>query len=588
MTIVKDLVAEWGEIANGRSRWESYWRQVAAWVLPQTEEFNTVINTGMAGSVMAVTGTPVSAERSKHIYDMTSLWGVDRLTAGLISLKTPESDYWHDLEVDDDYGRELTHGESLALEKVRNYQFKIRSNPKSGFWPNHKAAVKSMCAFGDGWQFIEEQFGGRVPWTYNFIPLHEAFPAVGPDGQPNRMFRVFSWSASQIVTKWGEKAGAKIVAMANDPKKRHQRIRVMHAVRPRSDEMRSKIGLRGAQYASWYVLPDDDILIGEGGFWDFPFTRYAWQNTGQRPYSEGPVALVIAEIQSLNEMAKNELIAHQMLTRPPLATIGKNFGRLNFNPGAVNPGLITPAGQQLFAPLNGGVRPDLSQAVMEARRNAVREMLYLNLWQILVQDTGEPETATQAMLRAQEKGELLGPVGISMNEGLSANSDREVGILSRKGAFRAGSPLALPQSLQGADVAPQFTSPLDRLRKVSQVIGATRTMELAAMLEQFSPGVIQRVDADEVLELAQRVYGAPQSMLKDRKVSKAATEQNAQLSQTATTLQTLQAGGEAARSVGEGTAAVAGGAESLRQSPAAQDAVRAMIANYQPPARAAA
>jgi hypothetical protein len=585
VAIIQDLLDEFSQLASARSRWEAYWRQVALWVLPQTEEFDTLINTGSgSGAVMAVSTTPVAAERSKFVYDMTSLWGIDRLTSGLVSLKTPESDFWHELNVDDDFGYKTNHDEAIALENLRNYLFKIRANPKSGFWPSHKAAIKSMCAFGDGWQFIEELHGTRVPYQYQFLSLPECFPAVGPDGQPNRMFRVFRWTAQQIYSKWGDAAGSKVATMAGDPKRRHERIRVLHAVRPRNDEQRGRAGLRGAQYASWYCLPDDKVMIGEGGYWEFPFTRYAWSNIGQRPFSEGPVAYAIAEIQSLNELAKNELLAVQQVMRPALATAGKNFTRINFNAGAVNPGLMNGNGQPLFAALNTGVRPDLAQQVMETRRNALRETLYLNLWQVLIADVqAGPETATEAMLRAQEKGEMLGPVGISLNDGLSHNVDREVSILSRKNAFGGQSPLAMPRSLLEREVAPAFTSPLDRLRQVGQVIGAQRATEIAIALEQVKPGITARLDADEILELAQEVYGAPKAILLDRKVSKAAQDEQSGARATMANIEATRAGGEAADAAGRGAVSAAAGTQALQQSPQLQQMVAALGRRAQAP-----
>jgi hypothetical protein len=573
MTVLKDLIDEWTELSNARMRWETYWRNVAAWVLPQTEQFDRIVSLGAQSSIAAVMGTPAASDRSKHIYDMTSIFAIDRLTAGLISLKTPESDYWHDLNVDNDFGYDATADEQIAMERTRDYLFKVRANPKSGFWPNHKASVKSMAAFGDGWHFIEEQNGSRVPFLYQHTPLFENYPAVGPDGRPNRMHRVFSWSALQIATKWPDKCGAKITEMAGDPKRMHERVRVLHAVRPRNDEYRNRPGLQGAEFASWYCLPDDDHVIGEGGFWEFPYTRYAWSNIGQRPFSEGPVAYAIAEIASLQEMSKNELIAVQTLLRPAFGVFGKNFQRLNFNPGATNPGLINGDGNPLFAPLNSGVRPDFAQAVIESRRNNVREALYLNLWQILVQDTAnQPETATEAMLRAQEKGEMLGPVGISLNEGLSANIDREIGILNRKGAFKPGSPLAMPESLAGAEVAPEFTSPLDRLRQIGQLVGAQRMVEFASLMVQsgIDPSAMARIDSDELMELAQRVLGAPRASLKDRKVSEQARQVQSTTADVATTIAGAEGAGNAMRAVGEGAQAAAGGAEALRASPALQ------------------
>jgi hypothetical protein len=585
MGIVQDLMAEFNTIAAARTQWETYWRRVSAWVLPQTDQFNSLLDKGGTAAIDAVTGTPVAAERSKHVYDMTSLWGIDRLTSGLVSLKTPESDYWHDLNVDDDFGYLPTQAEKVALESVRNYQFKVRANPASGFWPSHKAAIKSMCAFGDGWQFIKEEQGKRVPFSYQFMSLTETYPAVGPDGRPNRMFRPFSWTAAQAYKEFGDKVGRKVKDLANDPAKRQSRVRIMHAVLPRDDVNQTRLGVRGAQFASFYFLPDDEHLIGEGGFYEFPFTRYAWSNQGQRPYSEGPVAYALAEIQSLNAMGRDELIASQQHLRPPMATYGKNFMRLNFNSGANNPGLISGDGRQLFAPLTTGQRPDFAQAVMERRQNGVREALYLNLWQVLIADVqAGPETATEAMLRAQEKGEMLGPVGISLNDGLSQNVDREIGILARKGAFADGSPLAMPESLRDAEVAPGFTSPLDRLRKVSQVIGAQRTIEFATVLEQIKPGITARLDADEILELAQDVYGAPANILLGRDVSKQAGEQRAATQQGMEAAAGLEMAGNAAKAVGEGASAAAVGVEQIQQSPALQRALQ----QYQQPGRAAA
>lgn len=568
---------EFKALAYARILWEKYWRDIAMYVLPQVEGFDRLLSYYPDAAVTSVVSTPVAAEKSKHIYDMTSLWGIERLSAGIISLKTPESSYWHDNNVDSDFGHVVSHDEKIALENLRNYQFKVRSNPKSGFWSNHKSAVKSMCAFGDGWMFVEELHGQRLPYRYEYMPLPDCFPGVGPDGQPDRMFTVKRMSAIQIMTKWPDFDHGKIRDMANDTKQKHETVRVMHAVKPRSDPDRyGRMGVQAGKFASFYALPDDECMIGEGGFYEFPFVRYAWANNGLRPYCEGPVAIALGEIKSLQEMSKNELLAAQMLLRPPLGTMGKNFQRINFNAGAVNPGLINGDGQQLFAPLTTGIRPDFAQLILEPRRNSVREMLYLNLWQILVNDPNK--TATEAMLIAQEKGELLGPVGISMNEGLSTMTDREVGILGRKGAFRPGSPLAMPESLGGQEVAPEFTSPLDRLRMMGGLVGTQRLIEIAASLEQVKPGTMARLDADEILENAQQVLGAPAKALRDRAAAQAEKDGQNQLASTMQALAGAKEGGEAMKAIGEGSAALATGTEQAANAPQLQNLLQGVAA----------
>lgn len=566
-----DIVDEFQQLASTRYEWERYWRDIAKFVLPHTSSFDTALSlSGPRDAMSAVIDTPAAARRSKDLYDMTSLWGIERLTAGMLTLKTPESNIWHDIGVDDDYGYEPTHEEKVALEKLRDYLFKVRANPKSGFWSAHKAAIRSMCAFGDGWMFIEEVHGGRLPYRYEYAPLADLFPANGPDGRTNRMFRCYDFSAVQVAQKWPDSLPPKIRAMADDPQRRHQRVRVLHAITPRPDGARiGKLGVAGARFGSYYCLPEERIMLGEGGYWDFPYVRYAWNNSGLSPFSEGPVAIALGEIKSLNEMSKNELISHQVLVRPPIAVAGKNMQRLNFNPGAVNPGLINGEGQPLFAPLNAGVRPDFASTIIEARRLGLREMLYLNLWQILLESPDM--TATEALIRAQEKGELLGPVGISMNDGLSMMVDREIGIIGRKGAFAEGSPLAMPETMSEREVAPTFTSPLDRLRRMGELVGVQRLTEVVFQIAQFKPEVLTRLDVDEVIDTAQEILGAPTRILVDRAKSDESRKAAAQMQNAMGGLAAAEGSGNAMRAIGEGGQALAAGAEQAAQSPAIQN-----------------
>lgn len=146
------------------------------------------------------------------------------------------------------------------------------------------------------------------------------------------------------------------------------------------------------------------------------------------------------------------------------------------------------------------------------KREQLRESLFVNLFQILIQN---PQmTATEALIRANEKGELLGPAGAKIQAGLARLVERETGILQRKGVFEQDSPLAPPETMLGRGFGVRFRSPLDRLRRSGELVGVQQTLDFAGQIAQFDPTVLDRLDTDKALDLAQEITGAPRAIFR--------------------------------------------------------------------------
>lgn len=567
LKIVEQLLDEFNTLSSQRYLWEAYWRDCTHYALPMTDLYEQAFQSGWQQAQTALMQAPAATRQTKDLYDQTSLWAIERLTAGLISLKTPESAHWHELDIDDPFGYDATDEEKQWMERLVKYLFTVRGSPRSGFWAAHKASVRSVCAYGDGFLYLEELFGRgpAVPWRYEFIPLHECYPGVDAMGIMDRMFRPFKLTAVQAVNKFGkENVSKELLSSAGDEKRKHDRYTILHCVVPRDEPGRG--GIQGSTYASYYIEHKEKHLIRKGGYWEFPYIRHAWTRIGARPFCEGPMALALAEIKSLNELAMNELVSAQQNVRPPTASIGDNYTRVNLNPGVNNPGLLNAEGRLLVQPIVTAPRPDFAQTVLETRRNTVREMLYLNLWQTLIQDANQ--TATEALLRMQEKGELLGPVGIAFNEGLSSMVEREIGILGRKGAFNADSPLVAPDSITSRDIAPRYTSPLDRLRQSERLLGAQRMVEGMAQVAaaKQDPSIFARLDTNKYIELLQEGYGAPYELLMTKDEADKSVASAEQMQQTNMLLETLQRGGQAAEAMGRGGSAMAEGTNAVQGS----------------------
>lgn len=540
--VIDKLLDRLSQLENTRRPWESHWRDVARYVAP-----------GMAYHDMleAVGGTaarPHGALEAPNIYDHTSLMAIDRLAAGEISLVMPASATWHTLKSNDPFAGEADDEEKRWFDDLTRYAFRMRYNPVSGFTLASKAAVKGRAAFGTSVMYVEERFGQGLssPISYRHVPLLENHLATNFEGVVDTNFRVFRRTARQCVERWGEKCSQKVRRAAEDAKRQETPVTVVHAVMPHPDGERATM-----RYVSYYFERDEKHLIGKGGYRSFPYIVFHWNREHQGPYCEGPVSLALAEIKSVNMLSKQEYIATQQWVNPPTAQRDDAPNAPNLNPGAPNPGLLSETGELLIRPIITQQRPDFARAVIEAKQNQLRESLYVNLWQILIQN---PQmTATEAAIRAQEKGDLLGPSGLSLQEGLARMVDREFAILESKGVFRPGAALGAPQSLEGREIGVAFTGPLDKMRRAGEIVGMQRVLELAGMMARMGhPEALERFDMNEMLDIAQDVHGAPRSIFRPAAEVEQDRAKADNLQQILGSMDIIRAGGEAASAAAEG------------------------------------
>lgn len=549
MAVVDDLIARADELSADRIYWEKAWRQVADVCLPMHQR----IREGTATTALdRLIKGPNASERGKLLYDSTAVWAVDRLAAGMESLVTPAAEKWHGLELDDPLAPEMTQEESEFFEMLRDYQFNARYDARSGFQAANQQAIRSVVSLGTAVIYTEEAFEAKgrasaaLPWLYRNIPVHECYMVVDKQGEVDTNFRRFWMTARQMVQKFGDGVSDRVKAEADKPKGKEQEFEILHAVMPREERGSSRNSNRDSAYASFYCEVDGRHLIGESGYYEFPFAVYHWVQSAGSAYGESPVMLALADIHTLQAMAKSGLQAFQQWIKPPLAVANDGvMNRPNLNSGAINYGAVDSQGRSKIQPIVTMQRPDFAEQVMETRRSAVRESLYITLFQTLIQNPSM--TATEALLRANEKGELLGPAGGKIQAALARVVDRELGIIERKGAYDEGSQLAPPASLAGRSFGVKFTSPLDRIRRAQEGVGIQRTIESTALLAQADPSVLDNFDNDEIVRTMREINGAPSKILRRPEEVEAIRQERAHAMQQQRQMQQMQQMAGAAR-----------------------------------------
>ena len=594
MGIAEDIIDRAQEMASNRINWVNVWMDIARLVIP-TESAETAFNYMMLGGGVtsgpgagATTFTrsgfqwgPNSTSRVKSIYDNTGMMACDRLASGMESLVTPQSEKWHGLTVADLLHDKCTDEENIYLERLRNFQFVLRYDPRAGFIPSHQKAMRSCVAFGTGVLFVEQDDlrprpgDTPIPYRYQYCPLTENLLATNDYGNVDTNYRIRRFTVKQLVQKFeGKNVSAQVKTLWENGEY-ETIVPVVHAVCPRLEMGSSNLDgtLRGSAIASYYCEVDTKHMLGDGGFHEFPFSVYHWLQQDNGPYAESPVMLALSEIKSLQLMGKSELRAFGQWTDPPLGMPNDGvMNRPNLNPRAINPGAVGPDGSLRVKPLLTAQNPDFAEKVMETRRAQVKETLYINLFQTLIKN---PEmTATEAMIRSNEKGELLGPAGGKIQAALSTMIDRELGILTRRGIFRPTSPLTPPPSLQNKSITVKMTSPLDRMRRANEGVGTTQLLNVALPMVKVKPDILDNFDLDKTVRLLREIFGAPAEMIVTETIMAQKRQASMQQQQQMQALAAGKAGGEIAKD-----ASIAGRnvGETAQQAPAIADAMSGLL-----------
>jgi len=503
-TIADDHISALQTMIYERSDYDTFWTQVREVAAPDASDFAMP---GTLGARSNLIREASAARNSKNLYDTTAVNCVDRLASGIEALIVPQSEYWHGYGLSDWTKEDETDEEKLFLERLRNLTFKLRYDSDTSWVTTIQTCIRRCIAFGNAFMFLEEGWDRRAFFRYIYLPLPECYIAENKYHQVDQFKRVYSLTARQAVQKFGDRVSPSIKKAADDPTRANERFQFIHCIGPRGDYGMPSSGLRKSPWYSLHIEFNDRRVVGESGYFEFPIIDFRWMPEPGRVYGEGPIMKCLADIQSLNQLARNELIAGNQAVNPPLLVSDAGVvSRPNTAPGAISYGGLNAQGQRRVDTLFHGQRLDFATMVLEAKRNQVKESMYINLFALLIKN---PQmSATEAMIRANEKGELLGPAGSRLQQSLSNMNERELGIIVRKGLLTKPG-WEPPRSMTGANVSAQFTSPLDRYRKGKEVEGTLQLLNTLAPLAQVEPTIVDNLDGDEMVRGLAHRLGMP-------------------------------------------------------------------------------
>lgn len=509
-----EIIRLHGQMETDRTTFERSWDEVAERVLPRRRGFREHRD---------LQPTNEGENKSEKIFDSTAMLALERFSAAMESMLTPRTQQWHkmapmDLDLKED--QEVQE----YLDEVTRLLFAIRYSPRANFASQANEVYMDLGAFGTGGMYIEDDVGRGI--RYSSVPLEQLFFATSQYGDIDMVHRDFQMTARQAMQRWGDKC-PQIIKTAYEKTPMH-RFRFLHCVKPQQEYDGEKKDRRGMPWASVYVCYNDQSILGEGGYRTMPYAISRYVTSTKETYGRGPAMTVLPTIKTANEMKKTMLRAGQKAVDPPLLLTEDGLLRaFDMRSGAMNYGGLDSQGQEIVKPFNSGARVDFGERMLEQEQRVINDAFLVTLFQILVDSPAM--TATEAMLRAQEKGALLAPtMGRQQSEFLGPLIQREIDILSQSGALPP-----MPQALveRGGAINIEYESPIVRAQKAEEGVAIMRTLEALTPLAQIDPSVMMLFDAVKTARCLAEINGFPAKAMRSEEEIDAMKEQQDEAAQ---------------------------------------------------------
>ena len=526
-----EIVNRHERFKSERSIWDSHWQELAERIWPDRASFTVKDRTP-------------GEKRTERMFDATAALALTRFAAAMESMLTPRTAKWHRLRVADE---ELNQNPAVQryLDDVTQVLFRVRYSARANFASQMHEAYMSLGSFGTGGVMVEDMLGTGI--RYKSIDLANLYFTENRHGVIDTAHREFQYTARQAMQHFdAERLPKKIVEAAeNNPE---QKFDFLHCVKPNEERKGGDRGYRGMPFASYYVCLDSRDVVEEGGYRTMPYALGRYITTPGEIYGRSPAMLVLPDIKMLNEMKKTIIRSAHLAVSPPLLL--QEDGALqafDLRPNALNFGGVDERGQPLVHALKIEGRTDIGMDLIEAQQRVINDAFLVTLFQILVESPNM--TATEAMLRAQEKGALLAPtMGRQQSEMLGPLIERELDILARAGMLPE-----MPQELieLGGDVEIEYVSPLNRAQRAEDGVAIMRTFEAVAPMAQVDPRVLKAYDWVRAARELGDINGIPAKLARSDEEIAEMDNAESQQAQVAQLLQAAPIAAQTAKTLAE-------------------------------------
>lgn len=517
------LLATYNNLKTERSSWDHWWETLRHYVLPRRVQPNTPQSSGQV---------PEDGNFD-HIYDTTAIESCQKLASGHISYITPGHEVWFKWSAPYEYeGKD--HIESWYNKAS---EIAIRELAASNFYTEIHEAFLDRAALGTGSLFCGSGQDGRLLFTH--IPCGSFVCAENEEGTVDTYYREFKFSPYQAERLFGrEKLGERAKAMLDEDSRKHNTsLRFLHVISPREKYDPRKKDPLNKPFRSVYLSLDDNLIVEENGYMEFPYLVTRFLKWGEGPYGLPPGRLVFPSIKQAQFLNRILDTLGEIAAFPRILELANQVGEIDFRAGGRT--IISPEAAQLGYPREWatGGNYNIGLDRLKSKQDAIKKAFYIPMFE-LWGDTTHQMTATEVMARENEKTLMFSPSFTLFVSDFLPTMQRIFKLLYRQGKLPPPPPEILSSDefsgLKIAEPRIVYQSKIALVLQRLQSESFDRTLQRLAAISPYHPEAADNFEWDRSLRESARIEGVAEQFLTPQE------DMDARRAQRATLLQMQQ------------------------------------------------
>ncbi len=424
---LNQIVAKYEDSKGKKSKWDNVYNECFRYFLPQSD---------------------LNIFGGKPLYDSTGVIALDSFASNLKYSLLPPWRRWFEINSTDEREGSLDLDQQIE-KKVTIPLFNALNHSNFDL-----EIAQSFLELGIGTAAIMVSEGSlERPLRFSSVSVADLVFEEDSFGSIETVYRKRSLTKTNILQLWPE---ARLKSNA-----------------PEIEILEATVFIEDQNYYEYQVIDlTNNELVFRSTFDVSPWIVFRWSKVAGEVFGRGPAINCLPDIKEANKL-KELILQNAVLSVVPTYLVS-NDGVINPHTIKIRPGGIIPVrsmqGSLPIAPLPRGADLSGGQQLLEAARNLVRQVMYMDR---LGDPVGPVRSATELVLRSQQLSKDIGASFSRLQtELLEKLLRRCLYILNKKG-------ITSPVQLDGKRFTTKFTSPLAKLQDQEELGALERILPLS-------------------------------------------------------------------------------------------------------------